>query len=202
MQEQKGKTFLFFGMIGSGKGTQATLLMNFLKKNDGREIVYACTGHEFRRLIESGNYLGSLVKESVTSGGLQSDFLVDAIFANILISFLTPEKNLIIDGYPRTLKQAENFKEIMKFFKTDLVNIIYIKLNKEEALKRNLLRGRADDTEAGILKRLEEHDKNVIPAMDYLANLCQGDNNYILHTINGEQSVEQVHKDILESLKL
>ena len=190
------QTFVFFGQVGSGKGTQVELLIDFLKKKDGRNCVKTSTGNEYRKLIESGNYTGSLVKDSLTRGELQPDFLTNAIFTNILISSLTPEKHLFADGYPRTIIQAKSFTEMMGFFKRDNIKIIYIELNKEEAMKRNLLRARHDDTKEGLSKRFDEYENNVVPAMNYLKDK----DGYKIYTINGEQSVDDVHKDIIKAL--
>jgi len=192
----QSQTFVFFGQVGSGKGTQVKLLIDFLKTKDGLETVYAGTGEGFRQLIESDNYTASLVKEYIDRGELVPDFLTNAIFTNILISNLSPEKNLIADGYPRTVEQAISFEKKMKFYKRYNVKIIYIELSQEEAMKRNLLRGRHDDTEAGLAKRFEEYRNNVIPAMNYFKNK----ENYKIYTINGEQTVENVHKDIIKAL--
>ncbi len=190
------QTFVFFGQVGSGKGTQVDLLVNFLKKRDGRESVFISPGNEYRKLIDHGNYTGVLVKESVSRGNLQPDFLTDSLVANALISSLTAEKHLITDGYPRTIVQAKTFETMAKFFKREEVKIIYIKVGKEEAMKRNLLRGRHDDTKEGLEKRFEEYEKNVVPAMDYF----KGKQGYEIYAINGEQSVEDVHKDIIQAL--
>ena len=190
------QTFVFFGIIGSGKGTQVDLLVDFLKKRDGRECLHTSTGNEYRKLIESGNYTGTLVKDSITRGELQPNFLTNAIFTNILTSSLNPEKHLIADGYPRTIEQSENFEAMMKFFHRDNIDIIYIELSKEEALRRNLLRGRHEDTKEGIAKRFNEYTNNVVPSMNYFKDK----ENYKIHHINGEQSKEDVHKDIIKAL--
>ncbi|MCX6704747.1 MAG: nucleoside monophosphate kinase [Candidatus Woesebacteria bacterium] len=190
------QTFVFFGIVGSGKGTQIKLLMDFFKTKDGKECVNTSTGVEYRKLIESGSYTGSLVKNSLEQGELQPDFLTDAIVTNMFISSLTPEKHLFADGYPRTVMQSENFEEMMKFYKRDNVKIIYIGLSKEEAMKRNLLRGRTDDTKEGIEQRFDEYINKVIPAMDYFKDK----ENYTIYEINGEQSIEDVHKDIIKAL--
>jgi adenylate kinase len=190
------QTFVFFGIVGSGKGTQVKLLMDYLKAKDGREVVYAYPGDEYRKLIESDSYTGSLIKDSLARGELQPDFLTNAIVTNILIYSLSGEKHLIVDGYPRTIVQAESFEKKMKFFKRDEVKIIYIELSQEEAMKRNLLRGRADDTEEGLAKRFDEYVNNVVPAM----NFFKGKVGYEIYSINGEQAIENVHKDIIKAL--
>jgi adenylate kinase family enzyme len=192
------QTFVFFGIVGSGKGTQVKLLMDYLKVKDGREVVYAYPGDEYRKLIESGSYTGSLIKDSLSQGHLQPDFLTNAIVTNILIYSLSNEKHLIVDGYPRTIVQSESFEKKMKFFKREPVKIIYIELSKEEAMKRNLLRGRTDDSKEGIEKRFDEYINKVVPAADYFKDK----ENYQIITINGEQTIENVHKDIIQALNL
>ncbi len=190
------ETFVFFGQVGSGKGTQVELLAGVLKKRDGRECVETSTGNEYRKLIASGNYIATLIKDSMTRGELQPDFLTNAIFTNILTASLSPEKHLIADGYPRTLVQSETFEAMMKFFKRGDIKIIYIKVGKEEAIKRMMLRGRHDDTKEGIAKRFDEYINNVVPAMNYFKDK----KGYTIYTINGEQSIENVHKEIIKAL--
>jgi len=192
----QSQTFVFFGIVGCGKGTQIQFLRDFLKDKDGKECVYAYPGNEYRKLIETGSYTGSLVKESVSLGHLQPDFLTDSIVTNILTSSLTPDKHLITDGYPRTLAQSQVLSDMVNFFKRDEVKIIYIEISKEEAMKRNLLRGRVDDTKEGIEKRFDEYINKVIPSMDYFKDK----EGYKIYKINGEQSREDVFKDIVKAL--
>lgn len=192
----QGQTFVFFGQVGSGKGTQIKLLIDFLKAKDGKESVYAYPGNEYRKLIESGSYTGSLVKNSLERGELQPDFLTDSIVTNILTSSLTSEKHLFLDGYPRTAAQSESLEAINKFFNRENVKIIYIELSEEEAMKRNLLRGRVDDSKEGIAKRFNEYVNKVVPAINYFKNK----GNYTIYTINGVQTIESVHADIIKAL--
>lgn len=192
----KAETFIFFGIQGSGKGTQAKFLIDTLKKRDGRECILTSTGNEYRKLIESGSYTGTLIKDSITRGELQPDFLTNTIFTNILTSSLTPEKHLIADGYPRTIVQSQVFEEMMKFYKRDGIKIIHIELSEEEAMKRNLLRDRHDDTKEGIEKRFDEYMNNAILAMNYFKNK----ENYKIYTINGKQDRKDVYKDVIKAL--
>ncbi|HEY4494210.1 MAG TPA: nucleoside monophosphate kinase [Candidatus Paceibacterota bacterium] len=191
-----GKTFVFFGIVGSGKGTQVKLLQDFLAKHDGRECVYAGTGEGFRAMVGSGSYAGKLLQEKMHKGELIDDFFANSIIGDILSSKISPEKHLILDGYPRTVAQSKVLEDMMKFYKHDDIKIVFIKLSKEEAMRRNLLRGRHDDTEAGLAKRFEEYEVNVVPAMNYF----KGHPGYTIYEINGEQSVEAVHADILKAL--
>ena len=190
------QTFVFFGIAGSGKGTQVKLLTDYLKSKGGGDTVYAGTGEGFRHMMATPGFTSEIVKEKMSRGEYIDDFLTNALFVGILMSELSPEKNLIADGYPRTLPQAKEFADMMNFFKRDNINVIYIEVGKEESIKRNMLRGRQDDTPEGLEKRFDEYMTKVIPAMNYF-NDKPG---YKIIKINGEQSIEMVHGDIIKAL--
>jgi len=191
------QTFVFFGIIGSGKGTQVDLLRKYVKdKNIASDILFTSTGDEFRKVIGSGSYTGQIIKETLEKGFLQPNFITTSLFTNILISGMKDKTCLIADGYPRTIAQSKSFEAMMKFYKRENIKIIYIELSEKEAMKRNLLRGRADDTEEGIKKRFDEYINNVIPSINYF----KGKENYAIYTINGEQTIENVHQDIINKL--
>jgi len=190
------QTFVFFGQVGSGKGAQVKLLSDYLKNKGNQEIIYGGTGDAFRNLLEVNNFTASLIKDSINKGELQPDFLTSALFANILIFSLNDQKHLITDGYPRTVEQSKDFEKMMSFFKRDNIKIIYIEISEEEAMKRNLLRGRADDTEESLKKRFNEYKNNVIPAMNYFIEKS----GYKIFIINGAQSIKDVHQEIVKKL--
>ncbi|MFA6515296.1 MAG: nucleoside monophosphate kinase [Candidatus Paceibacterota bacterium] len=193
----KTQTFIFFGIVGSGKGTQVELLEKYLKDNNiSNDVLFTSTGSEFRKLIEGGSYTASKVKTTIEKGFLQPNFLTISLFTNILINNIKEGTTLIADGYPRTIAQSEAFENMMNFYERDNVKIIYIELNKEEAVKRMKLRARSDDTDEGIKNRFDEYINNVIPSMNYFKNKP----NYTIYTINGDQSIENVHKEIINSI--
>ncbi len=193
----QSETFVFFGIVGSGKGTQAKLLMDYVKNNDSKDIVNIATGDEFRKLIQNPGYVNDLVRDILNKGGLQPDFLTIGIFSNILVAGLdNPDKHLFFDGFPRSIPQAEAFVSAMNFYKREKVNIFYIKVGKEEATKRMKLRGRSDDVDEGIAKRFEEYENNVLPAMEYLKSKT----NCNFFEINGEQEIEPIQNDIIKAL--
>lgn len=192
-------TFIFFGIVGSGKGTQVELLQKYLKsKNNDTKIINLSPGASFRQLVESESYTGVLIKDVLERGALQPNFLTVSLCANILISEMAPECVLISDGFPRTIFQSESFDSMMKFYNRDNIKVVYIELGKEEATKRMKLRGRSDDTDEAIAKRFDEYVHNVLPSMDYFKDKT----GYTIYNVNGEQSIEDVHKDIINVLSL
>jgi adenylate kinase len=194
----QGQTFVFFGIVGSGKGTQVKLLMEFLKGKDGKECVYIGTGEIFRKIIQSSLHDPSTqaIKDILNSGRLMPDETTNSLVESAAREQLYHDKHAIFDGYPRTITQSKFFEGMMKHYQRGDIKIIYIELSKDEAMKRNLLRGRADDTEAGLNKRFEEYVNNVVPAMNYFKEKV----GYEILAINGEQSIEDVHKDIIKAL--
>ncbi len=195
----KPHTFLFFGIAGSGKGTQIELLQKYLKEKDpNAQITLAYPGSEFRKLIAGGSYTGKLVQTTLEQGWLQPNFLTISLFTNILVSSLGEDTHLMVDGFPRTVTQSEVFEAAMDFYSRSDIKVVYIKVEKEEAIKRMKLRARSDDTDEGIAKRFDEYVNNVVPAMYYFKDK----GGYTIYTINGEQSVEDVHKELIKTLGL
>ncbi len=193
----KPQTFIFYGIVGSGKGTQVELLQKYLKDNNfSDDVLFTSTGSEFRELIKVDSYTSSKVKNTMEKGFLQPNFLTTSLFANILIKNLKENTTIIADGYPRTVEQSEAFEDMMNFYDRNEVKIIYIELDKEEAIKRMKLRGRADDTDEGIANRFDEYIKNVVPSMNYFMNK----GGYTIYTINGSQSINDVHTEIISKL--
>jgi adenylate kinase len=193
----KIQTFVFFGIVGSGKGTQVDLLNKYLIDNNILDdVLFISPGNEYRRLIKNGSYTSQIVKINLEKGFLQPDFLTTGLLTGILISNIKEDTSIIADGFPRTIAQSLAFENMMKFYDRNEVKIIYIELSKEEAIKRMKLRGRSDDTDEGISNRFDEYTNNVIPSMNYFNNKP----GYTIYKINGEQSIEDVHKDIIKSL--
>ena len=194
----QSQTFVFFGIVGSGKGTQVKLLINFLKTKSSDECVYIGTGEIFRKIVESSgdNPDKKEVKELLSSGRLIPDEMTNKLVSEAIEANVSLEKHVVFDGYPRTVAQSKFFEDKMNACQRKNVKIIYIEVGREEAMKRNLLRGRHDDTEEGLAKRFDEYVNNVIPAMNYFKDKT----GYEIYTIGGEQSIEDVHKNIIKAL--
>lgn len=191
------QTFVFFGIVGSGKGTQVELLQNYLKDNNlAEDVVLASPGVGYRKLVSDGYYTGQIVKETLDKGYLQPDFLTNGLVISNMAFGMKETSCIIADGFPRTIIQSQTLEEVLKYYNRSDINIVYIEISKEEAIKRMKLRGRTDDTDEAIAKRFDEYMNNVIPAMNYF----KGKDGYKIHTINGEQSIEDVHKELISSL--
>jgi adenylate kinase len=191
------KTYLFFGNVGAGKGTQIEILKKLLEEKDGR-VVYAYPGNEFRALSASQSFTSQKVKESMEQGNLQPVFLVGTMVTNVLMRDVRDDTDhIIFDGFPRSIKQVEVFEEMISFYKREHIEIVYITISKEEATRRMKLRGRSDDTDVGIAKRFDEYEKNVSPALFLLK-----ERGYKIYEINGEATVEEVSRSIVTGLGL
>ena len=196
---EKSNTFVFFGIAGSGKGTQIELLKNYLEKNNiSKEFVFASPGNEYRKIVSSGGYSGSYIQEIMHQGLLLPDFLTTSLVNAEIVNKITEDSSIIADGYPRTINQSIALEQILNFFKRDGAHIIYIEVSKEEAVKRMKLRARSDDTDESIAKRFDEYVNNVLPSMDYFKDKS----GYTIYKINGEQSIEEVHQEIIKSLNI
>ena len=194
------QTFIFFGIVGSGKGTQVKKLREYLHDNDKKEQVYIGTGEIFRRIINAAkdDFEKDLAAHIVAGNLVPDEYTNKLVWNELKAQQLSAEKHLVMDGYPRTAAQSRELEKMMDHYHREDIKIVFLELSKEEALERNLLRGRHDDTEEGLRKRFEEYEKKVIPAMGYF----EGKPGYQIYKINGAQSIENVHRDIKKVLNL
>ena len=196
--ENKSQTYIFFGRAGSGKGTQAELLIKKLEERN-RTVLSIGTGNGFRTLGEKDNYTSRITKETVDAGNLAPVWMPIWMWGNELVENFTGEQDLVIDGAARRLEEAKIFDSAVKFYGLENVKVINIDVSREESVERLTLRGRVDDVDLDrINRRLDWHDRDVLPVLEYF----QGEEGYEVININGEQSIEGVHNDISEALGL
>lgn len=103
-----------------------------------------------------------------------------------------------MDGFPRTLLQAEMLDTALGFYHLYPLKVILLELNEAKAVERLVKRGREDDTETAIRERLRWYREEVEPIIDYYRKKP----GHVVITINADQSVEAVHGDIRKELKL
>ncbi|MSU45366.1 MAG: hypothetical protein EXS47_01925 [Candidatus Zambryskibacteria bacterium] len=191
------QTFIFIGRSGCGKGTQAELLQKYLKEKDpDTGILYIETGANFREFMKGEKYSNSLAKKIYETGERQPDFLAVWMWSHVLIDKMKGTEHLFFDGITRSLPEAEMFTTAKEFYGRE-VTIVYLNVSREWSEARLTARGRSDDKSIDeIRKRLDWFDKDSYPAVEYF----RVRKDYNLLDINGEQSVEEVQKEILSKL--
>jgi adenylate kinase len=191
MRDSKILNFILIGPPGSGKGTQAKLLLKKFPNS-----FYVSTGQLFRKLSREKTDVGEKIKTVVESGGLPFDDLATTLWMNEIAFNLKKNQRIIADGFPRRLQEAKDLDAFLKFLeRKENTYFLLIHISEKEALKRLPKRGRADDDIKDIKKRFKIYRQRTIPAINYLKKY------YRLITINGEQSIEKVFKDTLKTIK-
>src|SRR3990167_5026805 len=147
---------VLLGIQGSGKSTQGNLLSKQLK------IPYLSTGHIFREIAKEKTSLGRYVKETMNAGLLIPDDKTIEIVHKYL-SRQVYKKGYIIDGFPRTTKQAQAFIN-------NIEKVIYLEVPDKEAIYRLVYRNddsRGDETLPALKKRIESFHKFTRPVLEY-----------------------------------
>jgi adenylate kinase len=193
------QTFIFMGRSGCGKGTQGKLLEEKLRALDPEhDILYLESGDIFRTFIKGNNYSQKLSREVYESGALQPEFLAVWAWASLMVENMGGKEHLILDGMPRKLREAHVLDSALNFYNRGRVHIVYINVSREWSKDRLLARGRLDDNHDDVEVRLNWFDHDVLPAVNYFKD--HGEYNF--HDINGEQSIDKVHAEVLKKLDL
>ena len=190
-------TVLFFGSQGAGKGTQVKMLVDYLKTKSKRGVIHIDMGQELRNLRDSGTLAGKLTGEIIDNGVRIYDFMAIYLQTKKVVENFTGEEHIIADGLARGPDQTRAFDDMMKFFHREDLVIINLVIDDETAIKRLMARGRNDDTEEAIRRRLAWTKTDVLPQLEFFKSrgrqICE---------IDGEPSVEMIHAEILKALKL
>ena len=191
------QTFVFIGRSGCGKGTQAELLQKLLKEKDPNgEIFYLETGAYFRDFIKGEKYSNVLSNKIYQNGDRQPDFLAVWMWGHILLDKFKGTEHLFFDGITRSLPEATVFTTAMEFYNRKPI-VINLSVSREWSEERLLARGRTDDkSKEEIKKRLDWFDRDSMQALGYF----KVNETYKVFQINGERTIEDVHKDIVEKL--
>ncbi|MBI2032093.1 MAG: nucleoside monophosphate kinase [Candidatus Levybacteria bacterium] len=173
---------ILIGIQGAGKSTQGNLLTNKLN------IPYLSTGHIFRDMAKEKTPMGRYIKETMNAGFLIPDDKTIEVVEEYLKKS-EYQKGYIMDGFPRTLAQAKKFHN-------GIDKVFYIEVSDKEALWRLFGRdeNREDDTLAAIRKRIALFHEVTEPVLDYYKEKGA------LVRINGEQSVADIHKEIMSKI--
>ena len=191
-------TLLFFGSQGAGKGTQVKMLMDYLKAKSDRGIIHIDMGNELRSLRDTGTHTGTLTGEIIDNGIRIFDFMAIYLQTKKLVDNFTGEEHVIADGLARGDDQTRGFDDMMQFYKRDKnFQVINLVISDETAVKRLMARGRNDDTEEAIRRRLAWTKSDVMPQLELLKSRGR-----TIHEIDGEPDQEAIHKSILSVLGL
>lgn len=177
---------VFMGVAGSGKSVQGRLLADELG------LPWLSTG-EFLRMLVYGER-----RKDMLAGKLLSDReiikLVQKIFALIDV-----HEEFILDGFPRTVQQADWLLNQHKHGQLDVTAVIHLVIGEQTALDRLLQRGRQDDTKEAILERMREYEEVTTPILDHFKKA-----QVPVFDIDGDESVQTIHgriKQVIDPLE-
>ena len=178
---------ILLGPPNSGKGTQAKAIAQRCS------IPAISTGDMLRQAVAEKSELGLQVKEILDRGQLVDDDTMARLVRDRLSRPDTKE-GFLLDGYPRTLGQAETLDRILEERDEDLDAAVLIRVPEEELLKRALGRGRADDDEAVLRERLKVYGEDTKPLIGYYRQ------SGLLEEVDGHRPINEVTSRIFEAL--
>jgi adenylate kinase len=187
---------VFIGRSGCGKGTQVDLYMKKLAEINGLKTLHIETGSLLRALVKTTTYTAQKTKEIIETGALMPESIVIGLWINYLMTNFSNNENLVFDGAPRRITEAELLDSTLKFYNIPKYKVVYINVSSKWATERLLARGRGDDKPEGIAKRMSWFDIDVMPCIEFFKKQQRCD----FIEINGEQTIEQVSKDVLEKV--
>ena len=188
---------ILLGPPGSGKGTQAQRLVH------RHGIVQLSTGEMLRAAVAAQTPVGLKAKDVMASGGLVPDEIVIGIISDRLDQ---PDaaRGFILDGFPRTVPQAEALDELLKKKHMRLDAVIELRVNESALLQRVETRAeetrargeevRIDDTPEVLTKRLASYRALTEPLIHYYSERRK------LLTVDGMMTIEQVTREIYRIL--
>ena len=191
-------TALFIGRSGCGKGTQSGLLVKYLETGNRvlAPVLYIETGARFREFIQRDSFSSQLSQKIMATDDLQPSFLSTWMWANEFIEKMEEGQHLVIDGSPRKPAEALTMASALRFYGRHRPAVVHLNVSREWSHKHLLARGRADDDVAGIEKRLNWFDEEVVPAIEFFKH----DPNFLFLDIDGERPIEVIHQDIIARL--
>ena len=189
---------ILLGPPGSGKGTQAQRLV----QRNG--IVQLSTGEMLRAAVAAGTPVGLRAKDIMAGGGLVPDDVVVGIISD-RIEQPDAKNGFILDGFPRTVPQAEALDALLKQKHMKLDAVIELRVNESALLQRVETRAaetrargeevRVDDTPEVLVKRLASYRSQTEPLIHYYSERRK------LLTVDGMMTIEHVTHEISRILR-
>lgn len=173
---------VIFGRQGAGKGTQSARLV------EAFGVVHVSTGDMLRAAIAAETELGLAAQAIMDAGGLVDDETMVGIVNERLAAADIIEAGVLLDGFPRTPRQADELVQILGERSIDAA--INLEVPVAEVTKRMLERGRDDDTEEAIAKRLGLYESQTRPLLDWF------DERGLLVEVNGLGDEDEVFERV------
>ncbi|MDE2378607.1 adenylate kinase [Bradyrhizobium sp.] len=184
---------ILLGPPGSGKGTQAQRLVQRYG------IVQLSTGDMLRAAVAAGTEIGLRAKDIMAAGGLVPDEIVIGIISD-RIDQPDAHNGFILDGFPRTVPQAEALDKLLKQKRLELDAVVELRVNESALVQRVETRAaetrargeevRADDTAEVLTKRLASYRAQTEPLIEYYSERRK------LLTVDGMMAIEEVTAEI------
>ncbi|WP_420639353.1 adenylate kinase [Candidatus Poriferisocius sp.] len=152
-------TLVILGRQGSGKGTQAALVAEHYG------VIHISTGDMLRAAVDAGTELGLRAQAVMDAGDLVGDDIMIGIVRERLGAADIQAHGVLLDGFPRTTAQADALAHILGGSGPDVA--VNLDVPIAEVTQRMLTRGRADDTEETIARRLELYEAETAPLLDW-----------------------------------
>ena len=183
---------VIFGAPGSGKGTQSEKLI------EKYGLHHISTGEVLRDHIARKTPIGQIAKTYINQGQLIPDSLMIRILEEILDHEPKAKDGVILDGFPRTVPQADALNRFFSRRGQTLHHVIGLEVPEDELVDRMIKRGqqtgRADDNIDTIKNRLQVYHESTTPFRDYYIN----EGKY--RAINGHGSVEEIFAEIVRAI--
>ncbi len=183
---------VFLGPPGSGKGTQAKRLSERLK------AFHLSTGDLLREGVKNGTPLGKKAQKYMEAGELVPDELIVGLIEEKMASGIL-DKGYILDGFPRTVPQAEALKAMLDRNKKKIEMAVLLDVPDEEVIKRLSIRagieGRADDADVNTVKnRLDVYKKQTQPILDFY------EKERILKKVHGLGHIDEITERLYKAI--
>lgn len=180
---------IFLGPPGAGKGTQAVVVATQL------QLAHISTGDLLRAAVAQQTPLGLEAQGYMSRGELVPDSLVLGLVRDRLQQPDTAN-GWILDGFPRNRSQAEDLNALLAEIGQRIEQAVNLDVPDEVIIERMLARGRADDNESVIRRRLEVYREQTAPLIDFFRDRQQ------LLEIDGNAAVEAVTERLVSALQV
>jgi adenylate kinase len=171
--------------------------MEKLRNSSPQKVIHIDMGQLLRNMVSEGSYSGKLTAEIIEVGKRMPDFMPIYLTTNALVKSMTGAEHIVADGLARGPDQTRAWDDAMQFYGRPDYRVIVLELSEEESVKRLMARGRNDDTEEAIKSRLAWHKTDVEPQLEILSSRGR-----TIHRIDGANSIDVVHAEIMAALKL